>query len=411
MPRLAKELSAVEVRRLSRPGLHAAGGVAGLLLRVSDTGAKYWILRTTIGGRRRDVGIGPYPEVSLASAREQAAEMRRQARQGIDPVADRQAARDALRASQAKALDFDEAARRYIASKEKEFRNEKHARQWRSSLDTYASPIIGRLPVDRIELGHIVQILEPLWHEKTETASRLRGRIEKVLDFAAVSGFRSKHNPAAWKNNLDAILPKPNKLKKVKHFPALDWREAPAFLADLRQRQGTAARALEFILLTACRSGEVRGATWGELDLDAKLWVIPGQRMKAGEEHVVPLQDDSVVLLNALPRLEGSPYVFAAPRGGQLSDMSISAVMRRMNTSAVPHGLRSTFRDWVAECTSYPHEVAEKALAHKIQNAVERAYRRGDLLEKRRRLMDDWCRFLNEGMPSGDVVGIGEARG
>lgn len=406
MPKLAKELSAVEVRRISQRGLHPVGGVAGLLLRVSDTGARYWVLRTTIGGKRRDIGIGPFPEVSLADARAEAAEMRRQARQGVDPIAERRAARDALRASQAKGITFDRCAERYLAGVADQFRNPKHRRQWHTSLDTYASPVIGSLPVDRIELAHVIQVLEPIWREKTETASRVRGRLEKVLDYATVRGYRSGENPARWKGNLDAILPQPNKLKRIEHHRALPWSDAPTFRRALAKRQGIAARALEFLLLTAARSGEVRGATWAEIDLNRATWTIPGERMKAGKEHVVPLSKDAVKLLEALPRFEDVPYVFPSREGKPLSDMSLSAVMRRMELDATPHGLRSTFRDWVSERTSYSHEVAEMSLAHTIPNAVERAYRRGSLLEKRRRLMADWARFLNEGEPSGEVVSI-----
>lgn len=406
MPKTAKELSPLAVRRLNNPGVYTAGGVAGLLLRISDTGARYWILRATIGGKRCDMGIGPYPEVSLANAREQAAAMRDKVRAGIDPLAERKAAQAALNATRAKAMTFDQAAARYLASKTKEFRNPKHAAQWRSTLDTYVSPIIGSLPVGAVELAHIVRTLEPIWLEKTETAKRLRGRIERVLSWAITSGFRAGENPARWKGNLDAVLPQPGKVAKVAHHRALPWREIPAFMAKLRRMDGMGAKALEFAILTAARSGEVRGATWAEIDPDSRLWTIPASRMKAGKEHLVPLCDEALALLKSLPRFAGSEFVFPAVRGGQLSDMTISAVTRRMGVDAVPHGFRSTFRDWVSETTAYPHEVAEMALAHTITNAVERAYRRGDLLEKRRRLMDDWARFLREGHPAGELVPI-----
>lgn len=421
MPKKARELSALEVKRLTRPGFHPVGGVEGLYLCVSGSGARSWILRYATkevryskSGRpyyaRRDTGLGPFPAVTLAQARDRAREARDLLYQGIDPVEYKNAARDALRAAAARALTFDQCAERYLAGKAEGFKNAKHAKQWATSLETYASPIVGGLSVDRVELAHVLQILEPIWREKTETASRVRGRIEKVLDYAIVSGYRDGPNPAQWRGNLDAILPQPGKLKQVRHHKALPWPDTPAFLADLRQRDGMAARALEFILLTAARSGEVRGATWGEIDTKAKTWTVPPERMKAGKEHVVPLVPDAVTLLEALPRFKGSDYVFTAPRGGQLSDMSISAVMRRMKVDATPHGLRSTFRDWVSERTSYPHEVAEQALAHTIPSAVERAYRRGSLLEKRRRLMADWAQFLNEGTPEGSVVSIRESR-
>lgn len=410
MPRIAKERSALGVRRLRRPGLHAVGGVAGLQLRVSETGAKYWVLRIAIAGKRRDIGLGPFPEVGLAQARKEAAALRAQARKGLDPLAERNAAREALQAAVARSLTFDQAASRYLAGKAEQFRNDKHRKQWRSTLETYASPVIGAIDVERVELAHIVNILEPIWRTKTETANRLRGRIEKVLDYASVSGYRSGENPARWRGNLDAILPQPGKLKQVRHHRALAFPEAPAFLTALQARDGLAARALEFLLLTAARSGEVRGATWDEIDLEAATWRLPAARMKAQRPHIVPLSAPARALLEALPRLAESPYVFPAVRGGSLSDMALSAVMRRMGVAATPHGLRSTFRDWVSECTGYAHEVAEQALAHTIPSAVERAYRRGSLLEKRRRLMTDWARYLREGVLGGEVVGIREAK-
>lgn len=394
MPKVARELTATEVRRL-RSGVHAVGGVSGLLMNVKPSGARSWILRTTKGGRRCDIGLGGFPDVTLANARERAREAKDMIRRGIDPVEHRRAAQDALRANQAKNITFDQAAQRFLASKTREFRNPKHAAQWQSTLDMYASPVIGKLPVDRVELAHIVKILEPIWMEKTETATRLRGRIESVLAWATVSGFRQGDNPARWKGNLDAILPKPGKLKKVVHHKAVAVEDAPEFMAALHKREGIAARALEFLILTAARSGEVRGATWDEIDLHAKTWTVPAERMKARREHVVPLCGDAVRLLKALPRFEESPYVFPAVRGGMLSDAALAAVMKRMGVDATPHGFRSTFRDWCAEHTNYPREVAEKALAHQIPNPVERAYRRGDLMTKRSRLMGEWAKYLN----------------
>ncbi len=407
MPKIARELSALEVGRLARPGWHAVGRVAGLLLRIDrNTGARYWVLRTTVSGKRRDIGIGPYPEVTLAKARETAAGMRMQARQGTDPIAERQAVKAALMAEKAKIITFGQAARRFIKSKAREFRNAKHAAQWSSTLDTYAGPVIGHLQVDRVELAHVVQILEPIWTTKTETATRVRGRIESVLDWATVSGFRSGDNPARWKGNLEAIFPKPGKLKRVQHHRAVPVAEAPAFMTELRKREGMAALALEFAILTAARSGEVRGATWAEVDMEARTWTVSAQRMKAGKAHVVPLTDDALELLKHVPRFEGSDHVFPSARGGALSDVSLSAVMRRMGVDATPHGFRSTFRDWCAEHTNYPRDVAEMALAHQIPSAVERAYRRGDLLEKRRRLMADWAKFLRMPLATSEVVPI-----
>ena len=410
MPKLAKVLSATEVRRL-KTGFHAVGGVAGLHLNVKDSGAASWILRTMVGTRRRDIGLGGYPDFGLAEARAAARRIKEEIRTGVDPVAARQAARSALEAADARRVTFDQAAAQFLRRKAHEFQNGKHAAQWRSTLHAYASPIIGRLPVDEIELGHIVKVLEPLWTEKTETASRLRGRIESVLAYATASGFRSGDNPARWRGNLDAVLPKPRKLAKVTHHRALPVDDLPEFMAALHTQQGMGARALEFAILTATRSGEVRGARWDEIDFAGKVWTIPAERMKAGKQHRVPLSAPALALLKALPKLEGNDRVFPAPKGGQLSDMTLSAVCRRMEVDAVPHGFRSTFRDWCAERTNYPREVAEQALAHTISNATEAAYFRSDLFEKRARLMAEWAKFCGQPpTPKADVTPIRQAR-
>jgi len=335
--------------------------------------------------------------------------MRLQARNGVDPIAERQSAREALKTSRARALTFDDALDRYLAGRANEFRNPKHRKQWRTSVETYASPVLGSLRVEQIELAHVLQVLQPIWHEKTETANRVRGRIERVLDFATVSGFRSGENPARWKGRLDAVLPSPGKLKRVQHHRAIPWKDLPGFMVELRKREGLAARALEFAILTGTRSGEVRGATWGEIDLKEQLWTIPAKRMKGGREHVVPLSKPAVDLLKALPRFEDVEHVFPSTKGGALSDMALSALMRRMSVNATPHGFRSTFRDWVSETTAYPHEVAEMALAHVIPSPVERAYRRGALLTKRTRLMAEWAKFCTN-PPTGGKVVMMEAR-
>ena len=406
MPKRATEWTALQVKRMTTPGTYAVGGAAGLLLQVTPTGARSWVLRFRIGDKRRDMGLGSLADVSLARARDKARESRELIQRGIDPVQERIDTRAANLAGQAKSMTFDEAARRFLVSKTREFKNDKHAAQWASTLTTYASPTLGQLPVDQIELAHIVKVLDGLWTTKTETATRLRGRIEAVLSWAIVSGFRSGDNPARWKGNLDAILPKPGKLKNVQHHKALPASEIHGFMEALRKREGMAARALEFVVLTAARSGEVRGASWDEVDLEARTWTVPASRMKAGKDHTVPLCDDAVALLKALPRHDETNLLFPSPRMGQLSDMSISAVMKRMDVDAVPHGFRSTFRDWCSEFTSYPHEVAEMALAHAIPSAVERAYRRGDLLTKRRNLMRDWCKFVNAASSVGSVSPI-----
>lgn len=392
MPKRAKELSAVEVKRLTKPGLHAVGIVSGLLLCVKDTGARSWILRTMIGNKRRVVGLGAYPEITVAKARDRARAIKEDIRHGIDPIAEKRKARLGLNAS----MTFAQAARSFFEIKQTEFRNKKHIQNWISSIESHVNPAIGRIPVNEIELPHVLAVLEPIWHEKTETATRIRQRIEAILSWATVAGYRKGDNPARWRGHLDSVLPKPTKLKKVKHFAALPWREMGSFMAELRKRDGMAARALEFIILTAARSGEARLATWVEIDLDGKVWTIPAERMKAGKEHVVPLSDQAVMILEELPRLQDSPYVFFAARGGPLSDMSISAVCRRMNIAAVPHGFRSTFRDWCSESTNFPREVAEKALAHAIDSKTEAAYRRGDLLDKRRKLMQSWADYCDK---------------
>lgn len=413
MPKIAKEMSPVEVKRLSEPGMHAVGGVTGLVLQISRNGqSRHWIYRTTIGGKRRHIGLGGYPTVTLAMAREIAREAYLKIREGIDPIEERKAVQAKLRTAQKRGLTFTQAMEKFLAVKLQEFDNEKHRKQWRTTLDRYAVPAIGTMLVADVTVQDVRGTLEPIWTEKTETASRLRGRIEAVLSWATVAGHREGDNPARWKGNLSEMLPKPSKLAKVAHQPALALDDAAAWFVDLQKREGMGARALEFLAMTASRSGEIRGAIWDEIDLDAGLWVIPAQRMKTNREHRVPLTSAAVALLNSLPRFEGSPYVFPSAKGGMISDMTISAVMRRQGfidvrtaRTAVPHGLRSTFRDWAAERTEYPRDMAEIALAHNVGSEVERAYRRGDMVEKRRVMMDAWGRFLR-GKQNQKVVGI-----
>ncbi len=404
MPKKAKELSAMEVKRITRKGLHAVGGVAGLLLQVRPSGTRSWILRVLIGSKRRDIGLGGYPDVSLALARKSAIEVRGKIKDGIDPIEEKQANKIRLITEQAALINFDEAARRCLAKKSLEFKNKKHTAQWGKTLETYAFPVIGNLPVSKIELTHIIKILEPIWLEKTETATRVRLRIENVLDWAAVRGYRTGENPARWKGHLDNIFPKPSKVAKVVHHKALPREELGAFMQNLKRREGIAARALEFLILTATRSGEVRHAVWPEIDLTSRLWVIPAERMKAGKEHRVPLSNEAIKLLKNLPTIEGEEHLFPAPRGGALSDTALSAVVKRMKVQAVPHGFRSTFRGWCAEETNFPHEVAEMALAHTISNQSEAAYNRTDLLPKRTPLMEQWAKFCNTVKAQGDVV-------
>lgn len=394
MARKVAELGALAVGRLREPGLHAVGGVSGLYLQVTPAGARSWILRATIGGKRRDMGLGGFPDVPLAQAREKAREARTKIEQGLDPILERERALSALRAEQAKSMTFEAACIALIDAKSDEWRNAKHRAQWTASLETYAYPTIGKLQVGDIGQAHVLNVLQPIWREKTETANRLRGRIEQVLDWARVRGFREGENPARWRGHLDKLLPAPTKIASVTHHRALPIDTMPSFMADLRQRKGISARALEFLVLTAARSGEVRGTTWLEIDMEAAVWTVPAERMKAHKEHRVPLSPQALALLADLPRIEGDELVFPAPRGGLLSDMTLTAVMRRMEVDAVPHGMRSTFRDWAAERTQFPREVAEMALAHSIGNAVEAAYRRGDLFAKRAEMMAAWSAFL-----------------
>jgi integrase len=397
MPKVAKELGALAVSRLAEPGMHFAGGVNGLTLHITTTGARSWILRVMVGGKRREIGLGSYPSVPLALAREKARDARESIGKGVDPVAERRAAQSALRAAAAASKSFRECSAAYIAAHEAGWKNAKHGQQWRNTLEQHAHPIIGSLIVRDVQLSHVLRVLEPIWETKTETASRLRGRIESVLDWATVRGYRDGLNPARWKGHLDHILPGRGKIAKIEHHAALPVDAVAPFLVTLRSTQGMGALALEFLVLTAARSGEVRGATWAEIDRHAKVWTIPADRMKAGKEHRVPLSDAALTVLDraaALPRVGETDLVFVAPRGAMLSDMTLTAVMRRLRVPAVPHGFRSTFRDWTAERTDYPRDVAEMALAHTIGDKVEAAYRRGDLFDKRRQMMIDWAAFI-----------------
>ncbi len=380
------------------------GGVSGLHIQVTPSGARSWILRVKIGEKRRDMGMGGFPDVSLAQARERAREARDKIAKGVDPIAAKQADRTAIVSEQARAKTFGECTASYIAAKEAEWTNPKHRAQWLNTLETYAHPTIGKMLVRDVDQEHIMAILQPIWATKTETATRVRQRMEAVLDWAKTSKFRTGDNPARWRGHLDKLLAKPSKVTKVEHHAALDMNAIQGFLTAVGKDKGMGARALEFAIYTAARSGEVRGAVWDEFDMDAGVWTIPAVRMKAGREHRVPLSDAALKLLKALPRMDGSEFVFHAVRGGMLSDMTLSAVMRRMNVDAVPHGFRSTFRDWAAERTAYPSEVVEMALAHTIENKVEAAYRRGDLFEKRTRLMADWSKFCHTPPIDGKVV-------
>jgi integrase len=406
-PRREKALTAAQVRTVTEPGKYHDGGGLGLFLRVDPNGARFWVQRVTIRGKRRELGLGSPPLVTLAEARDKATANKRLAMSGGDPLEEKRKAREVL--------TFEQAVEVFLQHKLAEFGSEKHRRQWRATLTTYATPVIGAKPVEEIEMRDVLRVLQPIWIEKTDTANRLRRRIEAVLSWATVAGHRTGDNPARWSGNLSEMLAKPGRVAKAANQPALALAEARRWWADLAKREGMAARAVQFLALTAARSGEVRGMIWAEVDLEGALWIVPAARMKAGREHRVPLTKEAVALLRALPRMEGSPYVFFAPRGGMLSDMSLSAVMRRMQEAetragrsgyldprsgrpAVPHGLRSTFRDWAAE-RGYERDMAEMALAHSVGTEVERAYRRTDMLERRRAMMAAWNGHLEGAVP------------
>ena len=412
MPKRAKELSAIEVKRLRQPGFHAVGGVSGLHLRINDGEGKSWILRTLVKGKRCDIGLGGFPDVPLIDARNLARHSKESIRAGSDPVEERIEARRRVKEEMLQGLTFAEAVDEFLATgKLEEFKNSKHRDQWRSTLIAYAVPVLGAKRLQDITPNDVKAALTPIWMTKNETATRVRGRIERVLAWASVAGHRSGENPARWKDNLKEMLPSLKSTDRSENQPALALASAPIWYRSLQGREGIAAMALSFLALSASRSGEVRGAKWAEIDDDTQVWIIQKERMKMNREHRIPLSQPAIDLLGAVPRLLNSPLIFPSPRGLELSDMSLSAVMRRMHQTeidanrtgwvdprsgrpAVPHGLRSTFRDWVAEKTDFPSDLAEMALAHKVGSAVELAYRRGDMMERRREMMEAWARFI-----------------
>lgn len=375
---------------------------------MTAAGARTWVFRYDVHGKRRHMGLGSVRQFSLAEARTRAAELRLRLRDGGDPLAEKRNEQLARRTLEARRMTFDACAKAYIRAHRGSWRSAKHAGQWESTLAMYASPVLGQSPVDKIDTALVVRVLEPIWSGKTETAKRVRSWIEAILDWATVSKYRTGDNPARWRGHLDYLLADPARIAPVQNHPALPWRDAPAFMAELRLRDGYSAWALEFAIYTAGRSAEVRGARWEEIDLEEALWILPAERMKAEREHRVPLPGEVVELLRALDRQQD--LVFPGRGGGMMSDMTLTAVLRRMGRHDITvHGFRSTFRDWCAEYASdtFSREVCEHALAHKLPDKVEAAYRRGDLLEKRRLLMDKWARYLSPGEESfaGDAAG------
>lgn len=416
MPKkLSKALTPIQVRN-APAGRHADG--EGLHLLVKETGARSWVFRYMLNRKARDLGLSRCPEaiailrksggseLSLAQARDVAAIYRLKVKAGIDPIEEREAsaARAAAEAQalRAASMTFRNAAAMYLAANEDGWRNPKHRQQWHNTLEAYVFPVMGDIPVADITTPMVLRVIEPMWQTKPETAARVRGRIEMILDAAAVRGYRSGDNPARWRGHLAQTLPTRTKLSRA-HHKALSYALVPGFMAALRDRRAVAALALEFTILTAARTNEVLGATWAEVDLDRAVWTVPGTRMKAGKEHRVPLSDRAMVILRAVSQTGGS-WLFPGQRGGRLSGMSMAMLLRRMKIDATVHGFRSAFRDWAAESTAYPHEVCEMALAHTIGNKAEAAYRRGDLFEKRRRLMQDWAAFCRDGQASQQFV-------
>lgn len=426
MTRSMGRLTAKEVEKKTTPGNHGDGG--GLTLQITKAGVKSWLYRYMINGKARWMGLGPVHSVSLAEARQKAAEARKLVVEGIDPLEAKDQRRLDAEMTKARLMTFDQCASAYIEAHRAGWKNTKHADQWANTIATYVSPIIGQLPVEQVDTRLVVKVLaqpddkgRQFWQVKNETASRVRGRIESILGWATTSGFRSGDNPARWKGHLENLLATISRVERIKNHPSLPWGRMGAFVHNLRQRDGVAARAVEFAILTASRSGEVRGACWSEFDLAAKVWTIPAPRMKAKREHEVPLSDAAVALIKSMPRIDGTDLIFPGTKGQALSDMSLTAVIRRMNGEAptwvdkdgntiTVHGFRSTFRMWAAEATNYPREVAEHALAHQLPDAVERAYQRGTQFTKRAVMMNEWAKFCGSVRgDGGEVVPINRA--
>jgi integrase len=396
MGRLHK-LTQGRVNAATTPGLYSDGG--NLHLRVAGGGSRQWVFRYTLNHRTRDYGVGPYPTLSLAEARERAHVLRKLLLDKIDPIEHRNEQRATANVAAAKHMTFDAAAEAYIAAHEQSWRSRRHRNEWVNSLRAYASPVFGRLPVSAIDTGLVVRALEGIWISKPVVASRLRQRIEAILDWARVRGYRLGDNPARLANHLDHLRPK--QTRPVEHYRAMAYSDVPAFMQTLRDLPALGARALEFVILTASRGGEVLGSTWEEVDLDAGVWTITAGRMKAHREHRVPISSGAAVVLKRQAEMRHSEYVFPG-RLGRMNGNSLGAVLKLLGHRVTPHGFRSAFRDWCAECTNVPREIAELSLAHSVGSAVEKAYRRTDLFEKRRQLMESWARYCNE--VSGTVV-------
>jgi integrase len=388
--RYARPLNDLQVRRLTERGRHAVGGVHGLMLLVKSPRARSWVLRVTVGDRRRDIGLGGYPSVQLASARDRARTIADQIFAGADPVSARRRQRQ-VRATPAATVTFEQAARRCHAAKSGEFRSTKHRDDWLSSLVRYAFPVFGGLAVGDVQEPDVLRVLEPIWTAKTETASRVRGRIEVVLSWAKAQRLRTGENPARWSENLEHALPAPAKLRRPVHRRALHWRDVPEFMVTLGTRDGTGSRCLEFAVLTAARSREVRVAAWTEIDFASNVWRVPADHMKAGRPHTVPLSPQAVTLLRSIAPRADSPFIFPAARGGSLSDMTLIKACRDTGAGATPHGFRSSFKEWARTQPGFLDEVSELCLAHVNDDVTRAAYARDGLMDTRRELLERWA--------------------
>ena len=393
MQRLQR-LTALSIARAKTPGYFSDSG--GLYLQVARAGSRSWIFRYSLAGKRREMGLGPYPAISLAEARDRAREARSLAKGGRDPIEARNAQRAHQRLEEARSITWDQAVEQFLDAHERTWRNAKHRQQWRNTLTGYASPFIGNVSVASIGTPEVTKVLDTIWHEKPETASRVRGRIERVLDWAKVRGYREGDNPARWRGHLDKVFPKKSKIRRVEHHPAVAIDDAPAIYARLSEATGMAALALRFAILTAGRAGEILGAHWSEIDLREAIWTIPSARMKAGNAHRVTLSREALAVLKVAARYGVNDRVFPSSRRGLpiSSNSLINALQAAGGGNGTVHGLRSTFRDWCSERTPVSREVSEMALAHTIGNHVEAAYRRGELLKKRMALMEHWSQFL-----------------
>lgn len=402
--RQGRKLSPLQVTRETKAGLYCDGH--GLYLQVSPTGSKSWVLKYTRFGVAREMGLGPLRLVTLAQAREQAAHWQRILHTGVDPLEHRNAERLRKQAEAVSGTTFEVCARQYIATHRPSWKSTKHAAQWASTLETYVYPHIGQKPVSLIDASHVMVCLQPIWQTKPETANRVRGRIEKILDWARVNGFRQGENPARWRGHLDHSLPAKLSIQKVEHFAAIPYPQVGVVMRELSKLETVSARALELLILTATRTSEALNATWQEFDLDNKVWTIPPDRMKAGREHRIPLSDSVMRILRLMHAARVNDFVFPGMRANKpLSNMTLSKVLRSIGFEGFTvHGFRSSFRDWAAETTEHSGEVIEMALAHSIRNKVESAYRRGDLFGKRKILMDDWAAYLIKGIHSTTVL-------